>query len=257
DDEFAVAGRAEGVELDVVDGASDVRRTLVIHGADGATTSLWEAGRPTTQGAQGRLVERVGQLLRSADALVISGSLPPGVSADLPADLAAAAGSAGVPAVADIDGEALVRAAHVPGVVLMPNEDELARLTGASWVGIADVVTGGADFVRGGARAVLATRGPDGIVGVTVDGAWHARLDQPLAGNPTGAGDAGAAAVARRLAASPQAHGSHDWPGTLAEAVAASSAAVLSEVAGDVDPQVYAELLPRVEVTEVARSVTS
>jgi tagatose 6-phosphate kinase len=83
------------------------------------------------------------------------------------------------------------------------------------------------------------------MVAVTSDGAWLARLDEPLAGNATGAGDAAAAGVIRGLAAG------HDWPELLRAAVAMSATSVLAPVAGHVDLAAYAELRSRVAISPV------
>lgn len=59
----------------------------------------------------------------------------------------------------------------------------------------------------------------------------QARLDTPLAGNPTGAGDAGVAACAVLMGA-----GIRDPERILRRATAWSAAAVLMPLAGDIHP---------------------
>ncbi|MGW5423813.1 PfkB family carbohydrate kinase, partial [Streptomyces sp. NPDC003943] len=63
-----------------------------------------------------------------------------------------------------------------------------------------------------------------------------------LRGNPTGAGDAAVAALARGLAAGVS------WPRRLAEAVALSAAAVAAPLAGSFDPTVHRRLRGAVDV---------
>ncbi len=257
DKDFAAAARDEGVEVECVEGLAQVRRTLVVQGDDGVTTSLWEPGHAADPGPVAALAEQVRRRLASTAGLVVSGSLAPGVPASMPAELAGMAVAAGVPVLVDADDEALRLAAAVPGVVLMPNDDELARLTGDPTTDIPEVVDAADRLLAEGVVAVVATRGADGIVAVTRDGAWLARLDRRPgdlvgAGNPTGAGDAAAAAVIRGLA-----HGRPDWPSLLTDAVATSAAAVRSPVAGDIDLAHRAELLERVLVVTVPLSRSS
>lgn len=249
DSAFAAAAAADGVELECVGGLAHVRRTLVVQGDDGTTTSLWEPGHAADLGAAAALAELAGRRVASAAGLVVSGSLPPGVPSSLPAELARMAVVAGVPVVVDVDDEALLLAAAVPGVVLMPNGDELGRLTGCPTTHVVEVVAAADRLLAEGVGAVVATRGAAGIVAATRDGAWLARLDHPLSGNPTGAGDAAAAAVIRGLS-----QGDPDWPSLLTDAVATSAAAVLSPVAGHVDAAHRAELLDRVVVVAVPLS---
>ncbi|MEP6667019.1 MAG: hexose kinase [Nocardioidaceae bacterium] len=238
---FVDEGRAEGFDIEMVDGLPSVRRTLVLHDAD-STTSLWEPGHPASASAGDQLKRQVSARLAGAAGLVVSGSLPPGIAGDLPAQLAVEAVSAGVPVVVDVDDEALRLAAKVPGVVLMPNGDELSRLAGADCASLADVVVAAQAWVHAGVAGVIATLGAEGMVAVTREAAWAARLDQPLTGNPTGAGDAAAAGVIRGLVAR------DSWPDLLRDAVAMSAAAVLAPVAGHVDVDVYDELRGRVAV---------
>jgi tagatose 6-phosphate kinase len=222
---------------DFVQALADVRRTIVVHGADGVTTSLWEPGHPAADGAAAveALLARVGTLLPRARALVVSGSLPPGIDPGLPARLAAAAADRGVPAVVDADGEALEHAARGGAAVLMPNREELARLDGAWPTTVADAAAAAARLCARGVPAVVATLGVDGMVARTASGGWWARPVEAVEGNPTGAGDAAAAAVAAGLAAP----GPPDWPALLRDAVALSAAAVRRPVAGEVDLDAY------------------
>ncbi|MBA3233442.1 MAG: carbohydrate kinase, partial [Propionibacteriales bacterium] len=79
---FADAARAEGLDVDVVEGVQSVRRTLVLHGADDTTTSLWEPGHPASTSAGDQLKQRVFERFADATGLVVSGSLPPGITPD-------------------------------------------------------------------------------------------------------------------------------------------------------------------------------
>jgi tagatose 6-phosphate kinase len=118
----------------------------------------------------------------------------------------------------------------------------LARL------GLADGVPllAAAQAVRAaGAAAVVVSRGPDGLVAVTPDGAWAA-VPPVVTGNPTGAGDALVAALARGLA-----HGS-SWPDRLRDGAALSAATVQAEAAGSFDMSTYLSLLPRIELSPLS-----
>lgn len=169
--------------------------------------------------------------------LVCSGSLPPGLRPDAYAELAARARHHGVPAVVDAGGEVLLAAAKA-GAVVRANAAELR-----SAVGDVDVVAGGKHLLDLGASAAVLTDGASGMVAVTVSGVWLAKPVERVAGNPTGAGDAATAVVAAALG--------DDWPDVLRSAVAASSAAVLTPVAGDIDLAAYRRWLPQVVVDAV------
>ena len=239
---------------DVVPVLPALRQTLVVQGTDGTTTSLWEPGVEPDPGADAgaALTARVRAWLRpagppgTAAGIVVAGSLPPGLDTALPARLAAMALDAGVPAVVDTSGEALGRAARVPGIVLAPNAAELAQLTGRACDDPADALDAARGLLANGPRAVVVTLGGDGLAAVTANGTWHGRLAEPLTGNPTGAGDAAVAALIAGLATAA------DWPAIVREAVALSAAAVLSAVAGDVALAHVARLRGEAIVKEVA-----
>jgi 1-phosphofructokinase family hexose kinase len=193
--------------------------------------------------------------------LVCSGSLPPGLPEHAYAELAARARQHDVTAAIDTGGVALLAAAKA-GAVVRANAAELrsalagdsadTTATGES-VGDADaaggdeVVAGARRLVELGARAAVITDGAAGMVAVVPDAAWRALPVERVRGNPTGAGDACTAVVAVAVA-----EGNQDWPAVLRSAVAASAAAVLTPVAGDVDLEAYRRWLPQVAVQELS-----
>ncbi|MFI9411585.1 hexose kinase [Nocardia gamkensis] len=248
DHAFAAAAELE-LPVDFVHALPWVRRTVVIsESEDGTATALWEPGaRVSNPHAAEQLAVRVAGLLPDIAGLVISGSLPGGIDPSLPAEIARTAIAADVPTICDVDGEALRLAAQVPGIMLTPNESELQRLTGAEPTTADDIVGAVQPLIAHGVRAVIATRGPEGITAVTADGAWSAALAEPLAGNPTGAGDAAVAAVIAALSSASRT----DWPALLSDAVATSAAAVVVPVAGEIDRGLRTRLTPTVRIREL------
>ncbi|MBB5914313.1 1-phosphofructokinase family hexose kinase [Nocardia transvalensis] len=249
---FAAAAELE-LPVDFVHALPWVRRTVVIsESGDGTATALWEPGaRVGDPYAVEQLLVRVTGLLPDTGGMVVAGSLPGGVGDSVPARLARTALAVGVPTVCDVDGRALRLASEVPGVVLMPNRDELERLTGVPAGTPDEVVRSVRPLLERGVRAVVATRGPEGIIAVTSAGAWSARLPEPMAGNPTGAGDAATAAVISGLANGAE----PDWPALLADTVATSAAAVVIPVAGEIDRALRDRLAPDVVVTELRGTI--
>jgi len=219
-DEFRIGLDELGLAHRLVPALPAVRRTVaVVTPADG-TTMLQEVGLPAAATAEAGIFAALRAEL-PAGAVVISGSVPEGLGADVPAKLARLCTRHGVPVIADVSGAALREAAG-SGAVLMPNEDELKELGGPGAC---------QDLVAAGVPAVVATFGAEGAIAVTAEGAWRARPAEAVAGNPAGAGDAGAAALARHLSGVSEV----DWPAALADVVATSAAAVLRPVAGEVD----------------------
>lgn len=246
-DEFRAGLDRLGLPHHLVPALAAVRRTVAVVADNGVTTSLQERGPAVAAGTRDEVMAAFrAELAAGAGAVVISGSVPPGLGDDVPARMAVLCAESGVPVIADVSGAAL-RAAATTGSVLVPNRDELAELFGKPL----DVVAAGRQLVRDGAAAVVATLGEEGVVAVTAGREFAVRPVERVVGNPTGAGDAAAAALARHLAAAGGVS-EMDWPAALADVVATSAAAVLRPVAGEVDLEARAGWLDALAVKETA-----
>jgi tagatose 6-phosphate kinase len=224
---------AVGVPASFVAIAGETRRTVAVADRHDAT-GFWEPGPPVTTAEWDSLLAHVRDLLAEADVLTLSGSLPPGVPEDGYAVLIRLARDAGVPVVLDAGGEALRQGLAAGPDLAKPNAAELASLAPDARP---------ADVLAHGARSVVVSRGPEGLLALAGDDAWQAVPPEAVTGNPTGAGDACVAALARGL------RDGTAWPGLLADAVALSAAAVSAPVAGTVDADAYRRFRPAVTVT--------
>lgn len=224
--------------------AADSRTTLVVsdtRAADppGVRAALFnEPGPEVTATELQRFLDDFTARVAQADAVVISGSLPRGVPADIYASLAALARKQGVPAIVDADGEPLRHAPEGRPAIVKPNAEELARAVPGG------TPTEGARALRDrGAEAVVVSMGAGGLLAVTEEGEFRARMPYTVEGNPTGAGDALVAGLALGLV------GRTPWPERLRRAAALGAAAVAAPVAGDFDPDVYAGIHPQIVIT--------
>lgn len=204
-----------------------LRETFAIHTtANNETVIINERG----QEHPARVWEDLAQQIRSiaeaqpGSVLSISGSWPPGTEADTLRLLIAAARKANISEViVDCAGPLLLEACRL-GAVVKPNVAELAETTGDK-----DLLNGARRLLAEGARMVVVSQGPDGVVLIDEDHHLHAKLPTPLRGNPTGAGDAMVAALACGFLDQLPAQD------MLTRAVAWSAAAVLVDVAGAID----------------------
>ncbi|MET9525833.1 1-phosphofructokinase family hexose kinase [Streptomyces coeruleorubidus] len=231
----AVPGVADA--LVPVSGAT--RRTIaVVDEQTGDTTQLNEPGPMVTPTEWSAFQEAYEDLLPSASAVALCGSLPPGVPVGAYAGLVRTARTAGVPVLLDTSGEALRRGVAARPDIIKPNADELAELTGSH-----EPLRATQDARRRGAGAVVASLGPEGLLAATREGRWRATPPTSVRGNPTGAGDSAVAGLLSGLV-------EHlTWPDRLIRAVALSAATVLAPVAGEFDRATYEELLGRATVT--------
>jgi tagatose 6-phosphate kinase len=225
-------------ELIAVEGPT--RRSIaVVDASNGQATLFNEAGPRVPATSWGELETGLAARLPGAAALVVSGSLPPGSDEDACARLVRLAAAHRVTVLVDTAGPALLQAAAAGADIVKPNAGELLDATG-----VADVAAAATELRRRGAEAVVVSLGAAGMAAFTPEGTWRAAPPSRLAGNPTGSGDAAAAAlVAAAVAGAP-------WPDRLRDAVALSAAAVLQPTAGIVDLRDYRRFVPQVLVEE-------
>jgi tagatose 6-phosphate kinase len=219
--------------------AGETRRTFSVVD-DSRVTAFYEPGPSVSEEEFAAFRRGYEQALDGAAAVVLSGSLPPGLE---PATYATLIQAAGIPAVLDTHGEALRLGAAAGAAIVKPNLAELESLTGHT-LAAPDGVISAAGQLRG-AQAVVVTLGPDGLLAATGDGCWRARVPAAATGNATGAGDAVAAALAHGLVLG------RPWDERLRHAAALGAATAAAPVAGEFRRQDYLGALTAVTVEEV------
>lgn len=239
--------------------ATDVptRATFALHIGDTDDTYMFnEPGSPYPRKVWEGVEGGIGKLLKQHPGAVVtvSGSWPPGSDPELMAGLVRTVHAGGGFIIVDAAGDMLRVAAKAGADLLKPNAAELAATTGTD-----DPVRGAAQLADAGARTVVASLGEEGLLFIEPARKGHVRayLPQPLAGNPTGAGDALVSALATSLIHTPPAQaGSHASlfatdaarDDALRTAVAWSAAALACPVAGEIGSN-WKELVPTVVIT--------
>ncbi|GIH28103.1 1-phosphofructokinase [Acrocarpospora phusangensis] len=225
----------EGLDMITVPVTGATRSNVTIAEPDGTVTKINEPGTALSPGELDAVADAVLKAAHSADWVVASGSLPPGVPTDVYARLCARFAAAGILVAVDTSGPALRQAIAASPALVKPNREELAEATGAPISSLGDAVGAALTLREQGARAVLASLGADGAIlltggdgtdggtdGGTGDGtvrAWYGHAPVPEPRSTVGAGDA---MLAGLLAAGGPAGGG----AALAEAVAWATAAV-------------------------------
>ncbi|MGA8247212.1 MAG: hexose kinase [Nocardioides sp.] len=218
---------ATGLAATLVPSGHPTRRTVtvVVEGSAEATTLV----EPGVLDCWAELLAAVDSALTGAAVLVLSGSVPDGVPPDGLAALVVKGRRLGLPVLVDTDGPQLLAALAAGATVVKPNARELATVTRED-----DPVRAARSLAETYDALVVASLGEAGVVVASPHGTWEGRPAAALTGNPTGAGDALVAGLARAL------HRDAAQVVTpeqmLHDAVALSAAAVRSPEAGDVDP---------------------
>jgi tagatose 6-phosphate kinase len=229
--------------------SGETRRTVtVVDGRGGGAALFSEAGPAVGEREFGDFRVQYEKALAGCAAVVLSGSLPPGLPAGSYATLIAMAAAAGVPAVLDAHGAALPAGAAAGPAIVKPNLAELEavagrRLSAGNGADYPAVAAAAGELRAAGARAVVASLGAEGLLAVTEDGCWRARPPAAVGGNATGAGDAVTAGLVHGLVLG------RSWAGRLRHAVALGTAAAAAPVAGEFSPADYAGVLGQVTVS--------
>jgi tagatose 6-phosphate kinase len=238
---------AAGVPAAFTPIAGETRRTFAVVDQVSHDTALFnEPGPAVMAGEYDEFLVLHEKSLAGCQAVVMSGSLPPGLPADTYAGLAARAAAAAVPVVLDAGGAALVHAAAAGPAIAKPNLAELEAAVRRPLAGLAAAAGAAAELRDAGAGAVVVSLGGDGLLAVTGEGTWHAAPPGRVAGNPTGAGDAVVAGLAHGLVLG------RPWPERLRHATALGTASVAAPGAGQFAVADYERALAGTRVTRWA-----
>jgi len=213
----------------------------VIDKASGLATELIEPSPEIAEDEVQALLDELENRMTEFSAVCLSGTLPPGVTAEFYAQIAAMAQQAGIPVLLDAFRDA--KATLAKGVQMLKiNADELRELSGET-------------DLHNGAKKILTTF-PVVWLAVT-DGAaaaWLFNTKQawrftipalPHIISPIGAGDCAAAIMLRRLAEKPA---PEKMPACFAEALACASASCLTPWPSVFDPAEAEKIRSRIEI---------
>ncbi|MGQ4510761.1 PfkB family carbohydrate kinase [Streptomyces sp. DW26H14] len=239
--------RGEGIDCDLVPtaGATRVNEVLVDR-SDPAGATVYNAVGPRVSASELALLDEVfTRVLGGAQALVCTGSIPPGAPEDLYAGWIARARLRGVPTVLDAHGPALAAGAAAAPDILKVNRDEAADTAGgtASRDGdAADLAARG--WLAAGTRCVIVTDGAAPTRVYTGDAGFEVSVPRVRLRSAVGSGDAFCAGLVHSLLSAPDA----GWARHLRVATACGASNAASETADLSAEAPPGDLLDRVTV---------
>lgn len=226
----------------------ETRQNLEIIDDEGRSTEVLEPGGPVAQhevellvSACRRIVDRLGP----GNAIVLSGSLPPGAPVNLFAEMVSIAQRHGVASFVDTSGAALEAALAARPDWIKPNHEEAAEVLGSPIVDRRSAVLAARALRARGAARVIVSRAREGLVAADELGAFEARAPAVSAESSVGCGDAtvaGLAVATLRGAA---------MIDILKLAVACGSANCRAVSPGRLSPDLVERTLAKVEVTKL------
>lgn len=193
----------------------------------GRVTDINGPGMPIEAAHLQALITTLDAKLASAappQAVVLAGSLPPGLSLGDFSKLLSDLNARGVPLWVDTSGPALNVAIETHPSGVKPNENELAEWAGETLDSTQARWNAAKRLHESGIANALISAGAEGVLWVNAQGAWHATPPKVTATNTVCAGDTFVAGMLHGLLSSQD--GQHDAEQTLRFATALSAEAV-------------------------------
>ena len=221
-DSFAKDLSSYGIIPDFVMQSGKVRRNYKITESCGKLTELNGAGNPVTSDAKMQLLGKINALSKTADAVVISGSLPSGCTPEFYGSMVSAVQGKCFK-IADASGDMLLSAVKAGANFIKPNKKELEQLVGKELNDISQMLSACRELINAGTEIVLLSLGKDGAVICNNSASYYASAPKVDVKSAVGAGDSMVAASAKLLTENA------DIGEVLRSAVAAGTSAVMSE----------------------------
>ena len=247
-DRLAGLLKAEGIAFLALKSPGETRQSMSVTEADsGAQYRFLLPGPDWSHDDQAQVFALLTATAHPGSIAVISGSQPPGVPADFPAQLAAALPECLV--VLDTSGPALAQAVAqpIPGLaVLRMDSDEAEALAGHPLTTPKDTADFAAGLLaKGVAGAVIVARGAEGNVLVTDGQRLMARAPKVTLVSAVGAGDSFVAGLVLAMARR------QGWAEALSLATTCAAAAVMTPATELCRAEDVARLLPQIVVSSL------
>jgi len=167
--------------------------TTILEESSGQTTELVENSAPLHGDELDQFRRAFREQAATAEWVVLSGSLPAGVSHDLYNELMRDCSGR---VILDIRGEELTKALEQKPFLVKPNREELAKTVGRELSTEAETWAAMKELNRQGAEWVVITQGPDAVLASQATGAYRFIPPRLPVVNPIGCGDCLAAGLA-------------------------------------------------------------
>lgn len=236
----------EGLILQIVRIKNETRTNVVILGRqDGKELVIRAAGPPVEQTESQRLSNMVFQIAQTPEILVLSGSLPPGVSDDTYRSITQEGKSRGSKVVVDCEGEPLRAAIEAAPYMIKPNLAELSQLAGRRLEGEAEIVEFAATLIDKGIKLVVVSMGKAGALMLTREETLRGTVPA-VSDDAVGAGDSMVAGMVMGLVES------LSLERVFQIGLAFSVSAVMNKGPQLTEPETFARAFPMIKVEKIA-----
>lgn len=188
--------RKEGVPSVVIETANETRENIIV--LEESSNRQYRFGMPgtTVNELEWQQCLQVIRGMQDVDFIVASGSLPPGIPADVYGRIAMIAKQKNAKFIVDTSGEALKHAVNEGVYMLKPNLGELASLTSREKIDTADIEKIAREVIKKGqSHAIAVSMGEAGAILITENAVYRAVPPPVKRKSTVGAGDSMVAGI--------------------------------------------------------------
>ncbi len=171
---------------------------MIYERTDGRRTRLYLPGPHVPAERTAALKTRLAQAPAGAY-VILGGSVPPGLPAEIYRDLVRWLGTRGVHCIVDTSGAALSMALEAKPALVKPNVEEAAEVLGRALLNDQEILEAAYELQQRGAQHAVISQGADGAIGVGPSCAWKAIPPKIQACSTVGSGDSMVAGLAIAL----------------------------------------------------------
>lgn len=208
-------------------------------------TEFLEPGFTVAESEFQGFVEEFKELVKKADVVAMSGSVPKGLDGTAYQKLVKVVKDAGKKVILDTSGKLLEMGIEACPTMIKPNIDEIRMLTGKECNEIGEIVEAAKEIHARGVEVVVVSLGADGSLAVSDEGVFRAIVPRIDAVNTVGCGDSMIAGFALGFA---EGLGIEE---TLRKASAISAAAALREETGYFVMEDMQRLYPQIKIEKM------
>lgn len=208
-------------------------------------TEFLEPGFTVTESEFQGFVEEFKELVKQADVVAMSGSVPKGLDGTAYQKLVKVVKDAGKKVILDTSGKLLEMGIEACPTMIKPNIDEIRMLTGKDCNEIDEIIEAAKEIHARGVEVVAVSLGADGSLAVSDEGVFRAIVPRIDAVNTVGCGDSMIAGFALGFAEG------LSIEETLRKASAISAAAALREETGYFVMEDMERLYPQIKIEKM------
>lgn len=208
-------------------------------------TEFLEPGFTVTESEFQGFVEEFKELVKKADVVAMSGSVPKGLDGTAYQKLVKVVKDAGKKVILDTSGKLLEMGIEACPTMIKPNIDEIRMLTGKECNEIDEIIEAAKEIHARGVEVVAVSLGADGSLAVSDEGVFRAIVPRIDAVNTVGCGDSMIAGFALGFAEG------LSIEETLRKASAISAAAALREETGYFVMEDMERLYPQIKIEKM------